>query len=136
MTALILAFQATIWLVIGYLFVLSRNASIFHPFSFYLAFHGIAFVIRPIMEHAFGFEHVFFRMMFYPTDDQIQAALLITSTAFLVFATVTWAFDTVTARVSRPNPNGFNSSEWPIFLSVAALITPIALYSVIISIQD
>ena len=60
MTALILAFQATIWLVIGYLFVLSRNASIFHPFSFYLAFHGIAFVIRPIMEHAFGFEWMTF----------------------------------------------------------------------------
>jgi len=53
MTAYILAFQAIVWLLIAFMFLRGRSASVFHPFSFYLAFHGLVFVIRPCW-HAIG----------------------------------------------------------------------------------
>jgi hypothetical protein len=86
MTGILLLFQAATWLTVLVGFLQGRSASAYHPLGFYLAFHGLVFVIRPIVEYVFGFEHVFYVMRFYPSDDVVQLTLVLTSFALLVFA--------------------------------------------------
>ena len=48
--------QVVLWLIaVGILFY-SRQASVFHPAIIYLGFHGVVFVVRPIMVYAFNFD--------------------------------------------------------------------------------
>ncbi len=134
MTPYILAFQAFVWLLISGLFIQSRNASIFHPFSFYLAFHGLVFVVRPIMEYAFGFEQVFFYMQFYPSEDQLEQALFLTTAALVVFAIASHALDA--APRLWPISDGFNARQWRAFIATAIILGPIVVYSTWLAIQD
>jgi hypothetical protein len=134
MTALILTFQASLWLVIALMFVVSRNASVFHPFSIYLAFHGLVFVVRPILEHVLGFERTFFWMMFYPTEDQVQTTLILTSAALVAFAFSCWILVPAQPRLDRQLPKGFTAAEWWAFGGVVLLMSPLMLYSLYASI--
>lgn len=129
MTAYVLAFQATAWLMIAGAFLCSRRASAFHPFSFYLAFHGVVFVIRPIMEHVFSFQHVFYLMQFYPSEEEIQFTLVLTTVALVVFGLVSWWTDASAPGFDRTVPDGFDNLEWQAFGVLALVIGPIALYS-------
>jgi hypothetical protein len=129
MTAVLLGFQTAIWLALTYAFLRSRSASVFHPFAFYLAFHGMVFVIRPIMEHVFHFEQVFYSMEFYPTEDVIQFTLVLTSFALIVFAGASWLLDSGRPRFDRELPSGFGRAEWQAYAFLVLLIGPIALYS-------
>src|SRR5579863_1643590 len=129
MTALVLTFQASLWLGIALIFIASRNASIFHPFTIYLAFHGLVFVIRPILEHVLGFERTFFWMMFYPTDDQIQTTLILTSLGLVVFAFASWILVPTQPRLDRRLSGGFTTTEWWAFGTVVLLLSPLVAYS-------
>jgi hypothetical protein len=135
MTANILVFQALVWLLTAWFFVQSGRASIFHPFSFYLAFHGVVFVIRPIMERVFAFENVFFYMGFYPSEEQLQQALFLTTAALVAFAAVSWALDTA-PRPARPIADGFNGRQWWAFIITVVLLAPLILYSVFLAIMS
>lgn len=134
MTAYILAFQAIVWLLITSLFIQGRSASIFHPFGFYLTFHGLVFVVRPIIEYIFGFEQVFFYMRFYPSEAQLEQALLLTTAALVLFAILSHALD-ITPRL-RPISDGFNAHEWRAFIVTALLLGPLVVYSTWLALQD
>lgn len=129
MTVVLLLFQTALWLAVAIAFMSSRRASVFHPFAFYLVFHGLVFVVRPIVEHLFKFDRVFYYMAFYPSDEVIQLTLVVTSFALVVYAAVHWLTDPSAPRFDRPVPDGFGADEWRAFLLLGALIGPIALYS-------
>jgi hypothetical protein len=134
MTTEFLVFQALIWLLAAWFFVQRRGASIFHPFSFYLAFHGVVFVIRPIMERVFSFENVFFYMGFYPSEERFQQALLLTTTALIAFAAMSCALDA--APRPRPAAGGFSGREWQAFGITSLLLGPLLFYSVLLAIRN
>src|SRR5256885_11986108 len=78
--------QFTIWLVVCATFVRSKSSSIFHPLFFYLVFHGLVFVVRPILGEVLGLHQVSDYMDFYPTDGEKIRALAVSSSALVVFA--------------------------------------------------
>src|SRR5579862_4153865 len=136
MTGLVLTFQAVLWLIIALAFIGSRNASIFHPFTIYLAFHGMVFVFRPILENVLNFDRTFFWMMFYPTEDQIQTTLILTSVALVVFALATWIMVPAEPRLDRRLPGGFGAAEWWALGVVVTLLSPLVLYSLYANISS
>lgn len=136
MIVLGLAFQTLTWLTVCALFVNSRRASAFHPFTYYLAFHGIVFVIRPILVMAFNLNFMFSYMRFFPTDDQFVFTLAVSSLGLLVFALVNWWTDRVVPNWQRPVASCFSRLEWRAFLVTAALLGPIGLYSVYINVRS
>jgi hypothetical protein len=129
MTGVVLTFQAAMWLVVAAAFLSARRASAFHPFSFYLAFHGVVFVVRPILEYVFNFQRVFYLMQFYPSEEEVQFTLILTTVALVVFGLVSWWADAGAPRFDRPVPEGFSKAEWQAFAILALMIGPIALYS-------
>lgn len=136
MTPILLAGQAAIWLIVCYIFASGRTSSIFHPFAFYLVFHGIVFVLRPILVYTFGLEAVFFVMRFYPTAEQFNFTLLLSTAAMLVFGVVTWRVQGSRPNFDRGARTGFSRAERHALAFVVVLLAPFAIYSVLIGIQN
>ncbi len=114
-------------------FFLSRAASIFHPLTFYLAFHGLVFVIRPLLIYYAGFENAFLYMGFHPTDDQFVFTLVVSSVALLVFAVVSIAYGGGAVAGHLPSRPSFSKEDINAFAIVAAAILPVAFYSAVAS---
>jgi hypothetical protein len=62
-----LGFQVLVWMVVLGVFLASGQATIFHPLGVYWGFHGLVFVIRPLLVHFMGFNSVFYYMGFNPS---------------------------------------------------------------------
>ena len=133
MLDLVLAFQTVLWLSICFAFARSRVASLFHPLAYYLAFHGIVFVARPILVYTFHFERVFYYMWFYPTDDQAIFALALSSIGLLAFTVCSLLGDMTPPDWTRPFEPGFTRPEWLAFFLLAISTAPIGLYAAYLS---
>lgn len=84
---LALAAQVMLWLFVAGIFIFSRQASMFHPLTFYWLFHGAVFVLRPLLVYFFGFDSIWNYMVFQPTDADLVKTLMVSSVALVVFAT-------------------------------------------------
>jgi hypothetical protein len=77
--------QVVVWLVVLGVFLASGQASVFHPATSYLGFHGLVFVIRPLQVHFMGFDTVWNYMVFKPDEETFIRALGVSSVALVVF---------------------------------------------------
>lgn len=77
--------QVLVWLAVIGVFLASGQASIFHPATIYLGFHGMVFVIRPLLVHFMGFDSVWRYIVFQPTDNDFIRALAVSSVALISF---------------------------------------------------
>ena len=85
MIEITLCAQVIVWLIVIGVFFASGEASLFHPVAWYLAFHGLVFVLRPILVHVFGFDFMWNYMIFRPTDEVFMRTLAATSVGLVVF---------------------------------------------------
>jgi len=139
---LLIAVSVLVFGVVVTLYLRSRNASFANPMTTYLAFHGLVFVFRPIMSRIFDYQALYRGYEFQPTWDDRMTVLLATNLGLVTFFAVS---QYVTRNVSFSHPAaasyrgrggpGGDWTAWPRerfikpFLIVAALLTPIALYS-------
>ena len=136
MLPVVLGFQAVVWLLLCWNFIQNRSGSLYHPFGYYLVFHGIVFVIRPILEYAFDFHIAFDYMWFYPNEDRIIFTLFLSTWGLIAFALFGWAFDRTGPHFDRPLPSGFTAVEWQAFYILVILILPFAAYSFYLNIAQ
>ena len=129
MLPVVLGFQTIIWALLCWNFLQNRSGSVFHPFGFYLLFHGLVFVMRPILEYAFGFHIAFDYMWFYPSEDRIIFTLFLSTWGLIAFAIFGWAIDGTGPHFDRALPNNFTRVEWQAFVILAILLMPVAIYS-------
>ncbi|HWD91560.1 MAG TPA: hypothetical protein VG938_04340 [Verrucomicrobiae bacterium] len=130
MIELSLTVQVVIWLVVIGIFLASGQASLFHPVTVYCIFHGLVFVLRPILVRSFGFDANWNYMIFQPTDAYFIKTLAVSSVALIVFATtcvvVGWAKPVfLTDRFP-----GFNAVERRALLATTLLLLPAVAYSI------
>jgi hypothetical protein len=127
-TALVL--QTVIWFFLFSVFMYSRTGSVYHPFFYYLMFHGLVFVIRPILVYTFDFDSIFYLMRFSPSEGEFVFVLVLTTAGLLVFSATSWLLDSSIPRYDRPHPAGFSATEWHAFWFMALMLGPLALYSI------
>ena len=82
--------QVVVWLAVVGVFAASGQASVFHPSLWYLAFHGIVFVVRPWLVFHLGFHHVWDYMQFKPEEEDFIRTLGASSLGLVVFVTANW----------------------------------------------
>src|SRR5215469_4017532 len=82
--------QALLWLVVIGLFLASRQASIYHPLTVYLGFHGLVFVIRPLLVYGFNLASVWEYMLIQPSEHDLVLTLAVSSTALVAFGVPCW----------------------------------------------
>jgi len=128
-----LILQTAIWLWLFAAFMQSRTGSAYHPFFYYLIFHGLVFVIRPILVYTFSFDSMFYLMRFYPSEDEFVFVLILTTVGLLIYAAASWQFDNTAPRLDRPHSAGFSANEWYAFWVVVMLLGPLALYSIYVN---
>ena len=116
-------------LVTGY-FVRSPAFSIFHPLTFYIAFHGLLFVFRPILARINDFDLVYRGYGFTPSPSDKLTVILAANLGFLTFAFFCLLSGNVVMRFKQ---DGYANAERerlkPLLFWVLALCVPIGLYS-------
>ncbi|MBK1670945.1 hypothetical protein CKO28_23310 [Rhodovibrio sodomensis] len=134
MIALGLSLQVAVFCAVAAAFLAHRGASAFHPLLYYLLFHLLAFVVRPLLVHLAGFDGQWRYMGFTPTPDVFVRTLAVASVALVCFAAAS-----LLAGAARPGfadrPWRFDRLDRRAFAWVAALLLPVALYGAVLDLQ-
>src|SRR2546423_10381601 len=120
--------QFTIWLIVGAAFLRSKTSSIFHPLFFYLVFHGLVFVIRPIVGEVLNLHQVSDYMNFYPEDGEKIRALAVSSIGLIVFAVAVLRAGREVPHFSRVLEKSRKSESTALWMTWLVL-APLAIYS-------
>ncbi len=127
-TALVLSVVCFL-LVTGY-FVRSPSFNLFHPLTFYAAFHGFIFVFRPIIARINDFNLVYRGYQFTPSPSDKLTVILASNLGFLAFAFFCLVSGNVAMRFKQDD---FAVAERdrlkPLLFWVLAICVPIGLYS-------
>src|SRR5215472_17396547 len=121
--------QVLLWLIVLGVFLASGQASLFHPLTVYLAFHGLVFVVRPIMVHYLNFDAIWTYMRFVPADADFVRTLAVTSVALLAFSIpCLWAgWSKLNFITVRTEP--FSRAQWQGLIITTILLLPLIAYS-------
>lgn len=112
---------------------MSGQASLFHPVTVYLFFHGLVFVVRPILVLCCGFDSVWQYMLFEPTPEQLMRAIAVSSLALVVFCGACMGFGWCRVGDFSERPRAFTPREKLSLVVTTLLLLPLVLYSVRIS---
>jgi hypothetical protein len=130
MLELALFAQVLVWLGVILVFLLTRQASIYHPLAVYLGFHGIVFVVRPLLVHYLDFDHEFIYMGLQPNEELLIRCYLVSSLGLVVFAgSVLW-FGWCRTDFQNSSPQGFTLEERRALWIVTLALMPIIAYSI------
>ena len=64
---LVLAASTVAFVAVAWFYWRSAAASVFHPATLYLAFHGLVFVVRPIFARVYDFRTIYASVGFTPS---------------------------------------------------------------------
>lgn len=82
---LVLVLGVVLWLAAVGAFWRSGVASLFHPAGYYLFFHGLVFVVRPILGAYYGYSYIYRVFQFSPSDGERITALLVADVGLVAF---------------------------------------------------
>ena len=99
------------------------------PGRVYWAFHGLVFVIRPLLVHFLGFNSVFNYMVFNPSTEDFIATLAVTSLGLVVLATSCLYFGRVRPVFTGPAP-AFPPEQSRALLVTTLMLLPVIAYSI------
>ncbi len=122
--------QVLFWLIVLGVFLASGQASIFHPLTVYWVFHGLVFVLRPVLVHSFGFDANWNYMVFQPTDSCFVKTLAVSSVALLFFAVACLWTGWAQPMFQHPQPPQFNPVARHALLVVTIVLLPAIVYSI------
>jgi oligosaccharide repeat unit polymerase len=125
-----------LWVAILWAYARTGRASVYHPATYYLAFHGIVFVLRPILAYAGNYSYVYHVMDFHPGMGDKIRALLIANIGMMAFILSSLSFDGG-LRMRWPVNAARGSTKSRLNLLVAsALCLPLGLISLYENVSD
>jgi hypothetical protein len=125
-----IAAQVIVWLIVIGVFLAGGEASLFHPVTWYLAFHGLVFVLRPILVHVFGFDFLWNYMGFHPTDEIFVRTLAVTSVGLVVFAAACLAMSRRKPSFTGQAVPELSPRQWRGLVMMTLLLLPMVGYSI------
>lgn len=85
MYLVVLVASLLIFCAVVFAYAKSAYVSVFHPFTYYCLFHGIVFVIRPLLSVWLNYEIIYRGFQFMPTEAEKITAILVANLGFLSF---------------------------------------------------
>ena len=124
--------SAAIFLVAIIAYAKKPFASVFHPISLYLVFHGFVFVIRPLFAYWQDYQTIYTSFLFTPSPETKASAIVIANIGLLAFLAGAWRTGATVLpfRQERADLEERQRLIVP-FLVVAALLAPLAIYSLL-----
>lgn len=80
-----LLLSVLVFVVVVVHYVRSGLCSVFHPFTYYAAFHGLVFVVRPILAHFRHYDRIYTVYRFMPTLTEQMTVIAASSLGLVVF---------------------------------------------------
>lgn len=107
-------------------------ASIFHPASFYLMFHGLVFVVRPLFAWFYEFDRLYAAIGFRPSEWEKTQVLICTNLGLIAFMSVILAMSKQAVRF-RQDRFDFEQRRMLLqrFWIVALPLAAIGIYSIL-----
>jgi len=107
-------------------------ASVFHPISFYLLFHGFVFVVRPFFALWQDYHTIYTSFLFTPSPEAKAVAIVVANIGMLAFVVGAWRTGATVLpfRQERADLEQRQRLIVP-FLVVATVLAPIAIYSLV-----
>lgn len=121
--------QLLVFLTVTGVFLATGQASIYHPLTVYLGFHGLVFVVRPLLVHYLNFDTVWRYMLIQPSDELLIKTLTVSSVAMLVFAATCLGVGWSHTRFVVQSPEPFSEAQRRALIVTTALLLPLVLYS-------
>ena len=112
----LLVFGVVLWLAVGFWYARQPIASVYHPITYYLIFHGILFAIRPVLAWAYGYNGLYALYQFTPGMTDKSTVLAAVDLALVVFVGVAaWAGNLPFSRSpprARGKPPQLDTAFW------------------------
>lgn len=125
-----LVFSVFCFLGVAFAFGRSKAFSLFHPLTFYLAFHGFIFVFRPIVAYFSDFQYVYRVFQFVPSASDKLTVILASNLGFLCFAAACFRAGGVAMLFRADRASAIEKDRLkPAFLWIMAICAPIGIYS-------
>ena len=132
MYLVVLIASLMIFCTVVFAFAKGPYVSVFHPFTFYCLFHGIVFVIRPLLAVWLDYEILYRVFKFMPSEAEKITAILVANLGFLAFGFFVFRQGAVPMRFKG---DVFAATEKRrlirYFLWVTALFAPFAFWSLL-----
>jgi hypothetical protein len=130
MYAVALAFSVICFLAVVVYFVRSPAFSLFHPLTFYAAFHGFIFVFRPIYAWLNDFQQIYRSYRFTPSAGDKLTVIFASNLGFIAFALCCLYAGNVAMTFKEDRfVRAERAQLKPLLLWVLAICVPIGLYS-------
>ncbi len=95
--------QVLVVALVAVVFLSTGTASMFHPLTYYLIFHTLVFVIRPLLVHGFGIDNAWLFMGYWPSAGELVKSLTVSSVALVAFSIACgWAGGSSRTSAGRP----------------------------------
>lgn len=124
--------QLLVVVLVAAVFLSSGTASMFHPLTFYLVFHTLVFVVRPLLVHGFGIDNAWLFMGYWPSASEFVRTLTVSSVALIAFAIACGAAGNVKPDLGRAPSFSFDRTDIVAFTITLLLLAPLALYSAVL----
>jgi hypothetical protein len=122
--------QVILWLIVLGLFLASGQASIYHPATMYLGFHGLVFVIRPVLVHYLAFDSIWNYIGFWPDEEDFIRTLGVSSVGLISFVGASLFFGR-TQVVFKPGPApSFSSQQYRALIWTTLILLPYMVVSI------
>jgi hypothetical protein len=126
-----LILQVLVWLAVFGLFLASGQASVFHPATMYLGFHGVVFVIRPILVYTLQFDSIWLYMGYHPDETDFIRALGVSSVALVSFVGASLFFGRAPVRFTPGPPPLLTPMQRRTLLYTTVILLPYMAASIV-----
>lgn len=107
--------------------------SVFHPLAFYLAFHGLVFVFRPVVAHVLDFRLIYRVYEFTPSASDKLTALMAANVGMLAFAAAALHTGGTPMRFGQGRQIAAERVRLiPALLAMLVIVIPPAIYSLML----
>lgn len=124
-----LIFGLCLWVLISLMYLRTKWASAFHPVTYYLAFHGIVFVVRPFFQYNYSYHSVYDLYGFYPDEETKGITLLIANLGLISFCLGAYLTGRLSVRFWDDRRLRLQDRALIPLLSALLLAAPIIIYS-------
>ncbi len=125
----LLALNVVLFALLTGFYLRSKVSSLYHPLSIYLAFHGIVFVLRPILSWYYGYQLIYKLYQFAPDAYVKSMALVAANIGLFSFAAASlrWGREPFRNRSDRFAAAELQALAKPLWITVLLLFPLIAL---------
>ena len=131
MYEVMLSANVLLWLAISFYFVRLPVASVYHPVSYYLFFHGFIFTFRPIVVHLQGYTALYHGYGFFPSQSDKITVILGTMLGLICFVSAALKSGNAPPRFAQDRFTELEREQLikPFFI-VAGLLVPLGIASI------